>query len=113
MAEIRIIPKLKIISNHHKREILYWNELLDKEKLEFDWIIDNNDDPFDFSFFRYKDNVYCLSDFMRIDKYAPFPNYWNGYSSDSFFSGILIKYPYTDDNEFDDTDFIIVGWYYS
>ena len=52
MAEIKIIPKLKIISNHHKREILYWNELSDKEKLEFDWIIDNNDDPFDFSFFR-------------------------------------------------------------
>ena len=40
---------------------------------------------------------------------------WNGYSSDSFFSGVVIKYPHID-NEPDyglDYEKIIVGWYCS
>jgi hypothetical protein len=41
------------------------------------------------------------------DNGGPFQG-WDGYSSDSYFSGIVIKYP--PDNDY---DFIIVGWYCS
>ena len=98
---------LKIITNHHKRDILYWHELSDKERLEFDWIIDNNHDPDNFMFFRYKDNIYCLSEFELCNGH--FPGNWDAYMSDSFFSGILVKYPLDEYND----EFIVVGWYYS
>jgi hypothetical protein len=99
------MAELKIISNHHKIPLIYWYELTDKEKSEFDWIINNNDDPNDFTFFHYKNNTYCLSEFMRIDNNDDMKS-WDGYSSDSFFSGILVKYT-------DDSNYIIAAWYLS
>ena len=109
---------MKIITNNHVRDILYWWDLTDKEKLEFDWITDNKDhDPDEFQFFKYKDWIYCLSDFLRYGKgslMGQLPNDFNGwdsYTSDSFFSGILIKFP--DRNNWDLENGIIVGWYCS
>ena len=104
------MDNLKIITNHHKRDIIYWYELTDKEKLEFDWIEDNGHNPDEFMFFRYKGNVYCLSDFMLCNDH--FPGNWDGYSNDTYFSGILIKYPMEDWGELD-TEHIIVGMFYS
>lgn len=96
---------LTIITNGHSRDILCWEELTVKEQSEFDWI---EGASFDYSFFRYKDEVYCLSEFMAIRDH---PNEefssWDGYMSDSYFSGVLVKYPQDDFN-----DGIIVGWYY-
>jgi hypothetical protein len=107
---------MKIISNYHKRPLLYWWDLSDKEKLEFDWITDNDDnDPNDFTFFRYKDWVYCLSEFLRYPSiWGSLPEVfkdWDSYISDTFFSGILIKFP--DPDNWDTDNGIIVGWYYS
>jgi len=44
------------------------------------------------NFFKYKKVWYHISDFMRLENNVPkeFKNY-DGYSSDSFFSGVLIK----------------------
>lgn len=105
------MSELKIISNHHKIPILYWFELTDKEKIESDWIESNQDDPDDFKFFRYKGNIYCLSDFMRIDNNDDLKS-WDGYFSDSFFSGVLVKW-YIDEFNQLDSDYIIAGWYMS
>ena len=106
------MSELRIITNHHRRLMLYWCDLTPAEQGEFDWL----DDPDTADFFRFKGQVYCTQEFMRIEHH---PNEefssWDGYSSDSFFSGILVKYPYLD-NEPDygyDTDRIIVGWYLS
>ena len=99
---------MKIISNHVPRLLLYGYELTDKEKLEFDYL---KPDELDFhAFFRYKDNVYDFSEFMRIDHIPEF-SAWDGYLSDSFFSGILIKL--CDCEPWWDSDRIIVGWYYT
>ena len=41
-------------------------------------------------FFRYRKSWYHLSDFMVCSKGSPL-GAWDGYSSDSFFSGVLIR----------------------
>jgi hypothetical protein len=101
------MSKLTIISNYHKRPLLYWHELTDKECAEFDWI--KAEEAEDFEFFRYKDWTYCMSDFMRTN--GQFEG-WDGYSGDSFFSGVLVKYPKEEWGDYD-TENVIVGWYLS
>ena len=100
---------MKIYTNGHRRDILYSYELSDRERSEFDWV----DDWDSVEFFRYRGEVYCLSEFMRIDKHAPKEfQAFDGYLSDSFFSGILVKYPKEDWGDYD-TDHIIVATYIS
>lgn len=75
---------IKIYGNNHEIETYYavpeWNEEGEEELA-----------------FKYKDNEYFLSEFMNIHNkiYNPNPPEWmlefDGYKSDSFFSGILIK----------------------
>lgn len=95
------MEKLTIKSNYHERELLTYEELTEKEKDEFDYSMKEED-----MYFRYKGNVYPMGDIMRLEKHNPFPDYWDGYCSESFFSGILVKVC-------DDTDWIIVGQYFS
>ena len=87
---------MEIITNNKPRQLTYGYELSEREKVEFDYI---NPDDFDsHDFIRYKGNVYDPDEFMRIDKcIAPHPQRegwenWDGYMSDTFFSGILVKY---------------------
>ena len=99
---------MEIISNNKPRFIIYGFELADKEKEQFDYLEDIDQ----CSFFRYKGNLYDMGEFMRIDKStAPHPQRkgwedWDGYSSDSYFSGILVQYA-------SDYESVIVGRYYS
>lgn len=79
---------MEIITNNQERNFLYEHEV-PKHILEND--LDYAKDTGD-GFIKYKGNYYHLCDFMRIE--GNFPNEfkgWNGYLSDSFFSGILIK----------------------
>lgn len=91
---------IKIITNNVPRNIIYGYELSDKQKQDFDYIedIDSHD------FVKYKNNIYDLSEFMRIENNDSLKD-WHGYSSDSYFSGKLVKYI--------DSDTVIMGWYCS
>ena len=91
---------IKIITNNKPRQLIYGYELTDKQKQDFDYIedIDSHD------FVKYKNNIYDLSEFMRIENNSSLKD-WHGYSSDSYFSGTLIKYI--------DSDTVIMGWYCS
>lgn len=84
---------MEILTNHKFRPLIYGYELTDKEKEQYDFLdwspIDG--EAYSSQFFRYKNYCYYLGDFMRLDKTSPFPPNWHGYSSDSFFSGILIE----------------------
>ena len=104
---------LTIISNNQPRDIIYGWQLSEEERAEFDWI-DSSDTLTweDVEFFRYKGWMYCLSDIMGIDQNAPaeFQN-WDGYVSETFFSGILVRYPREDWGDIGEG--IIVGTYYS
>jgi len=90
---------MNIKTNNHFRNLIYGYELTELEKQDFDYIddIDSHD------FFRYKGHVYDPSEFMRTPE-ALEP--WQGYSSDSYFSGVVITYS-------DDMEQIKIGTYFS
>ena len=56
--------------------------------------------------FMYKGERYFLDEFMYISPDSPFKG-WDGYLSESFFSGVLVKFTPDDCNR------VIVGWYVS
>ena len=81
---------MNIATNNIPRPVLYWEDLTPDERAEFDYVGDN---PHDFSFFRYKGEVYDLGEFQRIPdgiQYAKWRG-WHSYQSDSYFSGVLVK----------------------
>jgi len=107
------MDKPEIIGNGVPREVIYGFQLSEKEKADFDWM----DDIDDQRFFRFKGQVYAFSEIMAVHNtvHNPNPPEWmkefDGYSSDSFFSGILIKFG---SNDFpDDADCVRVYTYYS
>jgi len=101
---------MTIKTNNVPRDVLHWWDLTDVERAEFDYL-DFDTAQSDASFFRYRGNVYDLGEFSRIDKtVAPHPQRqgweaWDGYHSDSYFSGILVKYV-------QDFERVIVATYY-
>ena len=84
--------------------MFYGYELTTKEKQEFDYI----EDIASASFVRYKGQVYNLGEFWIITNNMPFYDKgWHGCLSDTFFSGLVIKYSPTD------SEAVIVGRYCS
>jgi len=81
--------EIKIIGNHHPTPLIGGWELTEKEKNEFDWMSDITDA----TFFRYRGQVYSLEEFSRSDENATewLKSSFDGYLSDSFFSGVGIK----------------------
>ena len=105
---------LTITTNNVPRDLLSGFDLTDKERAEFDYI-ENMGDAID-RFFRYRGNVYDTQEFVRIElaskrtnpfclgvyeEDSPLLN-WDGYQSDSMFSGIVLRYC-------DDYERVIVG----
>jgi len=81
------MSKPKVYTNKHWRQFKYREEVPDQVLAEqFDYLDGEID-----GFFCYRSYWYHTSDFMMFDRHAPFDEYWDGYSSDSFFSGVLIK----------------------
>lgn len=94
---------LKVITNNHARQLVYGYELTEAQKADFDYLDAEELETHDF--FVYKGQVYDPCEFERIDK-GRFPKLanWDGIHGDSFFSGILFRW--------EDTDAVVVGWYY-
>ena len=105
---------IRVITNGHRRGVLYWHDLSEKERMEFDWLEDCETLSTDQAeFFRYKGWVYCLGDIMRIDRYAPIEfQGWDGYVSETFFSGILVRYPQEEWGDID-TEHVVVASYHT
>jgi len=85
---------MDIATNNHWRPMLYWYELSDTERQEFDYL---DSDACEFArFARYKSRVYDLGEFVHVDPtmqvHHPEFGAWQGYQSDSFFSGVLVRY---------------------
>lgn len=99
---------MEIVTNNVPRHIVYGCELTEKERMQFDYY--GGDEIETVHFARFKGNVVDLNEFMVISKdVAPHPQRpgwekWHGYSSDSFFSGLLVKYL--------DDDTVVMGTYY-
>ena len=93
---------VRVTTNNIPRDVLYGFELTARERAEFDYLdwdaIERGEDSA--TFFRYKGEVYDLSEF---EPYPPLGN-WHGYQPDSFFSGLVIRFT-------DDYEQVIVGRY--
>ena len=81
---------MRIISNFQYRDIISSYEVpvsvLDSE---FDY--HSPEDRESAFFFKYKNQYYCLDQFMRTTDKMLKDKGWDGYHSDSYFSGILVR----------------------
>ena len=94
---------LQIITNNQPREFIYGFELPKSKRKDFDYM--KTDEEFNNNqFVKYRGDYYDLNEFMRIENNSDLKD-WDGYSSDTYFSGILIKFC-------DDNDYVIMGRYY-
>lgn len=101
---------LRIVCNNVPRDIIEAHELSAKEREAFDYIdwaaIERGEGSA--SFFRYKGRLYDLGDIPATRGIYGSPEFaklgWDGVASDSFFSGIVVKYV-------DNFERVVVGWY--
>lgn len=91
---------IEIIRNGHSRDLLHESDLSTRERAEFDYIEQGEAEyP---RFFRYRRAIYDVEEFTVAPKsMSPF----EGYSPDTYFSGVLIRF---------DKDYaaVFVGRYY-
>lgn len=79
---------LTIKTNRHWRNLAYRSDVPAAVLADqFDWL--DEDDGSD-GFFAYRGRWYHVSEFMRIEANDALRD-WHGYSSDSYFSGVLIR----------------------
>lgn len=85
---------MKVITNHHHRDVIDAWSLTPKEREEFDYLdwpaIAAGEDSA--SFFRYRGDLHDLGEFMRWDTRPDELKQWDGYRSDSFFSALVVRY---------------------
>ena len=96
--------ELKIITNNVPRDLIYGFELSEDERKDFDYYTEEQ--LATAQFFRYKGEVYGPGEFMANDSIVAFNKKWDGYQSDTFFSGILIRWC-------NDYESVVVGRYMS
>lgn len=83
---------IKIITDHKWHDFKYGYELPSKWRKEFDYLTDEEFETRDFIVYRRW--VYDSHEFMvtsGLPEFNPLTK-WSGYHSDSFFSGVLIRY---------------------
>lgn len=102
---------LTIITNHVPRFTIDAHELTNVERAQFDYIDWNKVDEGieSATFIRYKGDLMDLGEFMTtsgMPEFSPLRQ-WHGYSNDSFFSGVVVKFVDNDDEA------VIVGRFYA
>lgn len=92
---------MEVTTNNHWRQILHWHDLTKKEQSELkDSCSTAKDTVEDSAFFRYKGQIYDLSDFIRANIVPG----WHAVKTSSNFSGMVIKAS-------DCGEAIKIGWY--
>ncbi len=101
---------MQIRTNNKPRPMLRGYELIDVQRADFDYLKNIDDELF----FWYKQQLYALADFTRIDEAFEFneglpkDKQWEGYAHETVFSGLLIRVIDADDG-YD----VVVGTYTS
>lgn len=99
----KIIGGTTVTWSNTWQEIKYSHEVPKKVLDDYDWL---EEDEKSYGWIKCQNTWYHLSDFLSVDKNNPFTGEWDGYHSDSYFSGNLLKFS-------DCGDAVIVGSYYS
>lgn len=100
------IGNIEVITDNKPRLIIDGYQLSESERKDFDYI---PDEDFPFAYFaRYKGQLYDIGEFLRCDLEPGNLGSigWQGYASDSYFSGIVVRYAEGDN------DRVIMGRYY-
>jgi hypothetical protein len=79
---------LTIKTDNKWRNLLYGYELPKKQRKEFDYLTDEEFETR--NFVKYRGNYYDMDTFMLTPKWSALAE-WDGYASDSYFSGVVIK----------------------
>lgn len=102
------MAELTIITNNVPRDLIEAYELTAEERSEFDYLnwqaIDEGTDSA--TFFRYKGTLYDFGEFESLNHRYQLAREnedklkdWSGIQPDSFFSGLLIRWPVCEDVE--------------
>jgi hypothetical protein len=100
---------IRVITNWHVRDVLRWHDLTPFEHEEFDYL--DPETGSDHEFVRYRGDVIDVTDMDGIATSELASKGWSTYASDSFFSGIVVKWFDDDGNLIDGGDGVIVGRY--
>ena len=102
------MASLTVKTNNVPRDYSYGSDFNGKERQEmlnqFDYLTE--EDFNQQSFVNYRGHWYDLGEFMLVGDSELGKLKWQGYSSDSFFSGIVVRYV-------EDNDRIVMGTYFS
>lgn len=100
---------MTIKTNHVPRPVIDAYELTADERSQFDYLnwdaIDTGSDSA--SFLRYRGELYDLGEFSTtrgMPEFSPLTA-WDGYLSDSYFSGVLVRYT-------EDCEYVIAATFY-
>lgn len=101
--------RITVRTNNVPRDIIEAYELSADEREQFDYLkwdaIERGEDSA--SFFRFKGDLYDLGEFMRWDNpMSPTRHGWDGYRSDSYFSGLVVRYV-------DNFERVVVGTFFA
>ena len=99
--------KATIKTNNKPRKLLCWAELTAKEQGEMDYfgesVLKGDDSDAEIRFARYKGWVYDVYDMMSVRREClPAGSVlagWDAYQSDTFFSGVLVRWVHGADDE--------------
>ena len=100
---------LTIKTNHRPRDLqtIFDYSIPQQVKIRKQFDYYSEEELAELALFDYKGSIYSLDDFMWLEGINPLKvQGWEGYSSDTYFSGVVVKF--TEDNEQ-----VIVGTYYS
>lgn len=100
---------INVKTNNVPRPVIDAYELSAAERQEFDYFDWDAVERGELSptFFRFKGELYDLGEFMVWDNPAsPTRGHWDGYRSDSFFSGLVVRYC-------EDYEWVVVGTFYA
>ena len=102
-----------VITNNVPREILDAWELTPAQREDFDYLdwaaIERGEDSA--TFVQYRGELYDLNDICEASWGGGMPESlrgWDNYASDSFFSGVVVRYVHEDDDYR-----VVMGRYYS
>jgi len=101
------MSELTIKTNYRYRDLLCFEDLPEKVKSDFDYF--KKDDGSSPRFVKYRGVYYDTFEHECVYKDSPFSSHkvkWQGYASDTYFSGTLIKYD-------KDYERVMVGRYFS
>jgi len=104
-------PEIYHIAKATRRPLVSWYDL--PEKIAMDWFgYIEGEDRFDARLFSYKGAWYDLQDgFMHVESEALKSRGWHGIMGESYFSGILCRYPEEDGRMIDNQIVVaLVHW---